>query len=145
MDDFPSEPEEILAMSCLRGCIIFLVKFKGLDKKKAEIVPLYQLREKYPQLVIQYFQSRIKLLDIDANGEAVLRQPKLQQLEPKGNKKDDKKDDKKENKPEKEEVKEEKKPDKKSKDEPVKELKAMDPNHSLIALGFDLCSDDDSD
>jgi len=71
-----AEPEEIIGLSCITGSVCFLVKFKGYSKKHADIVTCTQLRYKYPDMVIQYFQERVRFVDINKSGDPVVRIPK---------------------------------------------------------------------
>ena len=86
--DFGAEPEEILKINVVHGRIIFLVKFKGYSRNQSDIVTLTQIRYKYPEIVIAFFEKRLKLVDLDLKtGKAFIRDrnPLLEQPLP-GNK-----------------------------------------------------------
>ena len=72
--DFGAEPEEILKINVVHGRIIFLVKFKGYSRNQSDIVTLSQIRYKYPEIVIAFFEKRLKLVDLDLKtGKAFIR------------------------------------------------------------------------
>ena len=79
--DCGAVPEKIIACAAVCGEVVFLMQFKGMSLKQAEVVTLNEVRDKYSAMVIQYFQQRVVLVDIDENDQAMKCDLKCNQKE----------------------------------------------------------------
>ena len=56
-------PKEILGITIIKGNVFYLVKFE--EDQANLLVPSSQLRERFPQLIISYYEGRVRFVTTD--------------------------------------------------------------------------------
>lgn len=72
-------PEEILNAAAVCGEVVFLIRFKGMTRKQAEVVSLNEIRDEYHQMVIHYLQSRFVFVDLNEHDQPFKKELKSNQ------------------------------------------------------------------